>query len=63
MAAQKEITMDGLNLTPQMLADRWFSNVNTLRDWRYRNGPRLIKVGRKVLYSTVEVDAYEKRNL
>ena len=38
--------------------------VNTLANWRVKgDGPRFIKMGRKVLYPMVEIEAYEQRQL
>jgi hypothetical protein len=54
-------------LTPKELAERWRNIVtlSTLDNWRssQNRGPRFVKIGGRVLYPLVEVEAYEKRNL
>ena len=53
-------------LQPRELAERWRGVVtlSTLDNWRSQNrGPRFVKIGGRVLYPVVEVEAYEARNL
>lgn len=53
-----------MHLTPKEVADRLRTNLGTLSNWRYRgDGPRFIKLGRKVLYPLAEIEAFEQRSL
>lgn len=53
-----------MNLLPKEAAERLRVHVGTLSNWRVKGeGPRFIKIGRKVLYPVVELDAYEKEQL
>jgi excisionase family DNA binding protein len=53
-----------MNLTPQEAAERLRTSVGTLSNWRVRGeGPRFIKLGRKVLYPLAEIEAFEQRQL
>lgn len=53
-----------MNLTPKETAERLRMTVGTLSNWRVQGvGPRFIKLGRKVLYPVVEIEAFEKRQL
>lgn len=53
-----------MNLTTQETAARLRVNVGTLANWRVRGeGPRFIKLGRKVLYPLAELEAFEQRML
>jgi hypothetical protein len=55
---------DSMNLTTQEAADRMRLTVRTLANWRVRgDGPRFIKMGHKVLYPVVEIEAFEQRQL
>jgi hypothetical protein len=46
------------------LADRWGLSPRTLENWRWRGeGPPFVKVGRKVVYRLVDVEAYEREQL
>jgi hypothetical protein len=58
---------DETYLTPRELADRWRNQISlsTLDNWRssQNRGPRFVKIGGRVLYPVVEVEAYELRNL
>ena len=52
-------------LRPEDLVERWRKSItlSTLASWRCRGlGPRYVKVGGRVLYPLVEVEAYEKKN-
>lgn len=49
-------------LNTQEVAERLRLSEGTLANWRTKGeGPRYVKLGRKVLYSVAEVDAYEQR--
>lgn len=49
-----------IHLTPRELAARWKMAEQTLANWRHTGkGPRLVKIGRKVLYPMAEVTARE----
>ena len=53
-----------MHLTPKETADRLRTVKGTLANWRVQGkGPKFVKIGRKVLYPTAEVMAYEKRQL
>lgn len=53
-----------MNLTPKETAERLRTTIGTLSNWRVRgDGPRFIKLGRKVLYPVAELEAFEKRQL
>lgn len=53
-----------MNLTTKEAADRLRVRVTTLANWRVRgDGPRFIKMGRKVLYPMAEIEAFEQRQL
>ena len=53
-----------MNLTPKEAAERLRTTTGTLSNWRVRgDGPRFIKLGRKVLYPLLEIEAFEKRQL
>ncbi|GAA0980518.1 MULTISPECIES: helix-turn-helix transcriptional regulator [Nocardiopsis] len=53
--------MESRHLTPEELAERWRSKVQTLANMRYRgDGPRWIKCGRLVRYRLADVKAYEE---
>jgi hypothetical protein len=52
------------NLTPKETAARLRCTTGTLSNWRVQGvGPKFIKVGRKVLYPTAQVAAYENGQL
>jgi predicted site-specific integrase-resolvase len=53
-----------MNLTTKETANRLRVRVTTLANWRVRgDGPRFIKMGRKVLYPMAEIEAFEQRQL
>lgn len=53
-----------MNLTAKEAAERLRVNNGTLSNWRVRgDGPRYIKLGRKVLYPLAEIEAFEQRQL
>lgn len=48
-------------LTTKDVASRYRTAPSTIRYWRHIGyGPKGIKVGRRVLYSLVEIDRFEK---
>lgn len=50
------------HLTTKQLAERWRMHVNSLANWRVEGkGPRFVKVGKVILYSVAEIEAYEKK--
>ena len=52
-----------MHLKPEEVAMRLRTSVGTLSNWRMRgNGPKYIKLGRKILYPLREVEAFEARN-
>jgi hypothetical protein len=54
-----------LYLTPEEVSERYRGEitVGTLRNWRaMRIGPAFVKVGKAVLYSVEELDAWDKAN-
>ncbi|MCA8254809.1 DNA-binding protein [Burkholderia sp. AU31624] len=53
-----------LNLLPKEAAERLRTTVGTLAVWRVKGqGPRYIKMGRKVLYPLPEIEAFEREHL
>jgi len=51
-------------LTPEILANRWSINPNTLSQWRWNGrGPLFVKIGRRVLYRLEDVEAFEKQKV
>lgn len=53
-----------MNLTILETADRLHLVKGTLANWRVQGkGPRYMKIGKKVLYPVVEVEAFEQRQL
>lgn len=53
-----------MNLTSKEVAERLRLHPQTLVNWRVKgDGPRFIKLGRKVLYPLVEIEAFEKKQL
>lgn len=51
-------------MTPQELARRLRLSTGTLANWRARGeGPKFMKIGKKVLYPVDEVSAYEQQAL
>lgn len=49
-------------LTPIELAKRWGMSPVTLANWRVSGeGPKFIKIGKKVLYSFSDIEAYEQQ--
>ena len=46
------------------LASRWRISPRTLEQWRWRGvGPRYLKIGGRVIYPLVEVEAFEAARL
>lgn len=53
-----------MSLTQDELAARWRVSPRTLEQWRWRGvGPRYLKIGGRVIYPLVEVEAYEAERL
>ena len=53
-----------MNLTTKEAAERMRLTARTLANWRVKGeGPRFIKMGRKVLYPLAEIEAYERDRL
>ena len=53
------------NLQPQELVKRWRNliSLGTLANWRSNGtGPKFLKIGGRVLYRRVDVEAYEAEN-
>jgi len=51
-----------INLTDEDLADRWKTSKKTLYRWRTQNqGPKYLKIGKKILYPLTAVEEYEKQ--
>lgn len=54
--------MDAEFFDQRDLSTRWRISVRTLEKWRTnRTGPRFIKVGGRVRYRRVDVEAWEER--
>ncbi|UVK50956.1 DNA-binding protein [Mesorhizobium sp. AR02] len=54
--------MTPVYLSQQELADRWRLSPRTLERWRYlKTGPSYHKLGGKIGYSVVDVEACERR--
>jgi predicted site-specific integrase-resolvase len=52
------------HLTQVQLADRWQISARTLERWRWiGEGPRFLKLGGRVIYRIVDVEAYEAQQL
>lgn len=44
------------------LADRWRISPRTLERWRWlKTGPSYIKLGGRVVYALIDIEAYERR--
>lgn len=56
-----EITSQNVrHLNQEQLARRWDVSPRTLEKWRsQRQGPRFLKVGGRVVYPLLEIEAYE----
>lgn len=62
----REINTQPTHLTAAQLAERWQCSEATLAFWRCTGdpkGPMFIKLGRRVLYPIVEVEAVEHGRL
>jgi predicted site-specific integrase-resolvase len=52
------------HLDENALADRWSISSRTLQRWRQTGqGPAFLKLGGRVVYRVVDVEAYERNNL
>ena len=57
---------DGKFLTPEEVSERYRRgiSVGTLRNWcAMRIGPTFVKIGKAVLYPTIELDAWNHKNM
>jgi hypothetical protein len=51
------------HLDENALAARWSISARTLQRWRHENrGPAFLKLGGRVVYPLVDVEAYEKEH-
>ncbi len=56
--------MTTIFLTQEDLANRWGLAPNTLSQWRWNGrGPIYHKIGKNVLYDTLEVEKFETKNM
>ena len=52
------------HLNQVQLADRWNISPRTLERWRWAGeGPRYMKLGGRVVYRLVDIEAYEAQQL
>lgn len=52
------------HLDQKGLARRWLISGRTLEQWRWQGrGPRYLKIGGRVIYPLLEVEAYEAAHL
>jgi hypothetical protein len=52
------------HLDQKGLADRWQVSPRTLEQWRWQGkGPRYLKLGGRVVYPLVEIEAFEAASL
>jgi hypothetical protein len=52
------------HLDQKALAERWVISPRTLEQWRWMGrGPKFLKVGARVVYRLVDVEAYEAASL
>jgi len=52
------------HLDENALAERWSISPRTLQRWRQTGqGPAFLKLGGRVVYRVVDVEAYERSNL
>jgi hypothetical protein len=50
-------------LTTEELAARWKMHPKSLANWRVSGeGPRYIKLGKRVLYDVADIEAWEQKN-
>jgi len=56
--------MDITHLTQQDVARRWRISPRTLERWRWQGeGPRFLKIGGRVVYRLLDVEAFEAEKL
>ena len=61
--SQQRPQLDTL-LTPEALATRWMITPRQLSQWRWKGrGPSFVKIGKKVLYPSQGITAFEQNNL
>jgi Helix-turn-helix domain len=47
-----------------LLSRRWRISPRTLEQWRWQGrGPRFLKIGGRVLYRLIDIEAYEAENM
>lgn len=52
------------HLDQKSLADRWQISPRTLEQWRWQGkGPRYLKIGGRVVYRLLDVEAFEAASL
>lgn len=57
-------TLSDQHLNQTEVARRWGLSPRTLENWRWKgDGPPFLKVGHKVLYRLVDIEAYEKQSV
>ena len=50
------------HLNEKQLAHRWSVSIRTLQRWRWaKTGPAYLKLGARVAYALVDIEAYEER--
>ena len=58
---RKEAKMDVAHFDQKQLAARWRISEATLERWRSEGlGPKFLKLGGRVLYRQVDIEAYEE---
>lgn len=58
---RRSTDMSGINLKPKEAAARLRVSISTLANWRTTGeGPKFLKIGRKVLYPVAELEAFEQ---
>ena len=56
--------MTSRHLNQTELAERWDLSPRTLEQWRWQGkGPRYLKIGGRVVYPIVEIEAFEAASL
>lgn len=65
MSPAKKVTTKRLTdpLSTEELSRRWQMHPGSLVNWRVKGrGPRFVKIGKRVLYDLVDVEAFEQRS-
>lgn len=56
-------TIDLRHLNQVQLSRRWSISPRTLERWRWlKQGPDFVRIGGRIVYRLVDVEAYEQRN-